>query len=646
MPKYELNIRDYVRILRKRRIIIVMTFLAVVIGTVMYLSNQPVVYQTETTIKIEERKTVAGLLTEWILYSPADVMESTTRLIKGYEVMKQTAIRLGMVNDRSPLDKINAAVGEMQGSVSTERIGATNMIRIIATTNTAKMAMDMANTVAEVYIDENLADKAKQVRHTRQFIEEQLSALEGRLKLAEDKMRGFGEDTKRIRLAEPIEQRLTDLQFELAGAMQKYTDKHPVVIQLREQIKSMESQTTGYSSGELEYARLSREADVNKKLYAMLREKLEEARITEAQKVADISVVDPAFMPGAPISTNKRMAIIVGVLMGLVLGASLAFVVETLDTSISTIEDVESMVKLRVLGLVPPVGKGAKKRGGLFEIIKDRFMPSGKSQRDEEEPIYLIAHFDPTSTSAEAYRSIQTNLKLDPTQKTLLITSSGPREGKSSIASNLAIVMAQAGLKTLLISADLRRPSLDKVFGIKREPGLNEFITGAATLKDVLNNIVDIMVGDMNFDDIRKTPGMDNIWIIPSGRLSYNPAEILKSKEIKGLIEKVRNRFDVIIFDAPPVLPVTDASLLAPSMDSVVLIYEIGRTSREALIRTKIQLESVGAKISGVILNHTQPETEAIVSYPYYKYKYGYAPREGPGYMKDQQKSKVKVKAA
>lgn len=635
MPRYELNIRDYVRILRKRRILIIATFLAVVVGTVLYLSNQPVVYKTETMIKIEERKTVAGLLTEWVLYTPADIMESTTRLIKGYDVMKQSAIRLGMVDERSPLDKINEAVGELQGSIATERVSQTNMIRIIATASTAKMAMDMANTVAEVYIDENLGEKAKQVRHARQFIEEQLAALEARLKVAEDKMKGFGEDTKRVRLAEPIEKKLTDLEFELAAAMQKYTDKHPTVIQLKEQIEEMAAHTTGYNEGELEYARLSREADVNKKLYAMLREKLEEARITEAQKVADISVVDPAFKPGAPISTNKRIAIIVGMIMGLVLGASLAFVVETLDTSISTIEDVESMVKLRVLGLVPPVGRAAKRQGGIFDMISDKLKLSRKNLKEEQEPIYLIAHFDPTSTSAEAYRNIQTNLKLDPTQKTILITSSGPSEGKSSIACNLAVVMAQAGLKTLLISADLRRPSLDKVFGIKREPGLNELINGAATLKDVTNTIVDIMVGDMNFDDIRKTPGMDNICIIPSGRLSYNPAEILKSKEIKNLIEKVKNRFDVIIFDAPPVLPVTDASLLAPSMDAVVMVYEIGKTSREALIRAKMQLESVGAKISGVILNHTRPETEAITPYPYYKYKYGYSPREGPGYTKN-----------
>lgn len=630
MPKYELNIRDYIRILRKRRVIIIATFIAVLVGTLMYLSRQAVVYSSSTTIKIEERKTVAGLLTEWVLYSPADVMESATKLIKGYEVMKQTAIRLGIINENSPVDKVSEAVGMMQGSISTERIGMTNMIRIAATADKPKEAMDIANAAAESYIQENLRDKAQQVRHTRQFIEEQLTSLEDRLKDAEENMRGYSDKSKRVRLAEPIEKKLTDLQFELAAAMQKYTDKHPTVIQLQKQIEELESHTTGYTEGEVEYSRYAREVEVNKKLYDLLREKLEEARITEAQKVSDVSVVDPAFLPGSPISTNKRLAIIVGILMGLVLGASLAFVVETLDTSISTIEDVESMLKLRVLGLVPPVGKVGKNAGGFLTRIKDKLMPASRDLRLDTEPIYLIAHFEPTSVSAEAYRNIQTNLRLEPNEKTLLITSSGPREGKSSISSNLAVVMAQAGMRTLLIAADLRRPSIDKVFGIRREPGLNELITGAAPLKDVLNNIVDMMVGEMNFDDIRKTPGLDNLCIIPSGHLSYNPAEILKSKEIKAMVERLKNRFDVIIFDAPPVLPVTDASLLAPGMDAVVLVYEIGRTSREALVRTKIQLESVGAKIRGVILNHTQPETEGIAAYPYYKYKYKYAAKDQP----------------
>jgi capsular exopolysaccharide synthesis family protein len=138
------------------------------------------------------------------------------------------------------------------------------------------------------------------------------------------------------------------------------------------------------------------------------------------------------------------------------------------------------------------------------------------------------------------------------------------------------------------------------------------------------------MLGEMSFEDVRKTPGIENIWILPSGPPPANPVELLESGTMDNLISSLKKQFDVIIFDMPPVLPVTDASILAPKVDCVVIVYEIGRTSREALMRTKVQLESVGAKISGVVLNHTQAQTEAISSYPYYHYKYKYYGKDEP----------------
>lgn len=616
---YELNIRDYLRIFRKRRLTIITIFLLVVIASIFYVSKQPVVYQSSATIKIEERKTIAGLLTEWVMYNPGDLMESETKLIKGFPIMKRVASKLGMITEMSSVAAVNEAVGEIQGAVSTERVSNTNMIRITATSDVPKKAMDIANAVATVCIEENLLEKAKQSRRTRSFIEEQLGSLERRMQQTEEDLRQFDKDQRNVALAEPIQKRLIDLQFQLAEALQIYTDKHPRVIQLKDEIKDLESQIKGFSGREIDYSRLVREAEVNKKLYAMLKEKLEEARITEAEKVSDVSIVDPAVMPGGPISASRHVGILLGIIMGLALGVFAAFIFETLDTSISTIEDVEKVLELPVLGIVPPTRhEFTTKKAGLFDILKDRLFPQGKEE--QQEGVYLIAHHEPRSTIAEAYRNIQTNIKLGPGKKTILVTSSGPREGKSSISSNLGIIMAQAGLKTLLISADLRRPMLDKAFGIKREPGLHELVTGAANLKDVLNNVIDIMVGDMPFEEIRKSPGIENIWIIPSGHLPYNPAEILKSKEVDTMLEIAKERFDVIIFDAPPVLPVTDASILAGKMDTVILVYETGRTSREALKRAKAQLESVGAKIAGVILNHTRPQAEAVVTYPYYKY--------------------------
>ncbi len=628
MPQYELNLRDYIRIFHKRKALIIFIFLAVTFSSFWYVSRQPVLYNASVTIKIEQRNTIAGLLTEWIVYNPADIMESEPKIIKGFTTMEKVAGRLKLLPDNAATEDINAVVGDLQSKIETERVPDTNMIRIIATDGDARKAMQLANTVAEVYIQESLADKAKQARQTREFIAEQLGALESRLGKFEEELQGYNNSDSKVTMAEPIKQKLVELEFQLAELLQKYTDKHPRVMQLREQIKDIESQVQGFSSQEIEYAHLNREIEVNKKLYGMFKEKLEEARIAEAQKVGDISIVDPAVMPGSPIAGNRNMMVVAGALMGLVLGFALSFIFENLDTSISTIEDVENVIKLPVLGVVPSLEDDLAPEAGILERLKARFIPLPKTDAQERKT-RLVAHFKPQSPVTEAYRNIHTNLKLDSTRKTILVTSSSPREGKSTVVSNLGIVMGQTGLKTLLVSADLRRPVLAKAFGIRREPGLTELIMGTQTLDNVLNNITDILLGDLEFDDIRKTPGLENVWIIPSGKLPANPVELLDTKSISKLVEMFSARFDVIVFDAPPVLPVTDASMLAPKMDATIIVYEIGRTSREALLRTKIQLESVGAKVAGVILNHTKPQTEAMAIYPYYSQKYRYYTTEG-----------------
>lgn len=631
MAQYELNLRDYLRIFHKRRVVIITTFIIVIIASVVYISQQPVFYQASATVKIEERKTIAGLLTEWIVYTPADIMESQAKIIKGYPIIRKVALYLGMIDENTPEAEESRLVSGLQASIEAEQIGRTNIIKIIATADTAREAMMLANAVAELYLQENLLDKTKQARHAKQFIEEQLNSLEERLRQAEERLREFGDEVKNLKLAGPIQDKLMNLEFDLGELLQRYTEKHPKVMQLREQIKSLEMQVEGFSGQELDYARISREVEVNKKLYAMLKEKLEEARISEAEKVSDISLVDPAVLPQAPISASRNLGILVGGIMGLILGVAFAFITETLDTSIGTIEDVENTVKLPILGVIPSITEhGLSSNRSLFIRLKEKILPGPQKSQKEERMVRLIAHYMPKSPAAEAFRNIRTNLKIGLC-KTILITSSGPREGKTTIMTNLGMVMAQSGLKTLLVSSDLRRPTLAKSFGINREPGFNELITGTVDLKQALRSFADIMLGEMQLEEmIQKPLGIDNIWILPSGALPFNPAEILGSPKLTGLIEKLKQEFDIIIFDSPPVLPVTDASLLAPLLDCVIIVYEVGRTSRDALLRAKMQIESVRGKISGIILNQTQPQTEGISSYPYYSYKYRYYGDEAP----------------
>jgi tyrosine-protein kinase Etk/Wzc len=623
LPQYELNVRDYLRIFRKRRLVIILTFILVSIFSLIQVSMQKPVYVASSTVKIEERKTVAGLLTEWIVFSPADVMESQARIIKGFPVMKKVALRMGMIKEKSSLTEVYSAVNQLQGMINVEIVARTNIIKISATSGDPNMAVRLANVAADAFVEENLLEKTKQARATRQFIEDQLAALKKRFADTEERLKKMDKNVKGIMLAGPIQEKLIGLQFELANLLDKYTEKHPRVLEIKEQIRNLESKLESFSGPDLEYNRLLRDVEVNKKLYGMLMEKLEEARVTEAQKISDVSLVDPAVLPSSPVTPQKKVSLLVGGILGFVLGCVFAFVLETMDTSIGNIEDVEDVIKLPVLGVVPPVVDEIEKKRGVLEKIKNRFFPETKSEQEE---IYarLIVHHKPKSNIAESYRNIRTNLKLGPERKTVLITSSGPREGKSTVTVNLGLTIAQSGAKTLLVSSDLRRPSLEKTLGLKRKLGLNEYILGMISLDEALRNISDIMLGEMKLDDIIKTPGMENIWILPAGHLAYNPTEILESKKMVSLMQELRRRFDVIIYDSPPILPITDANILAPKVDCTVLVYEIGKISRSALMRAKIQLESVGAKIIGVILNHINPQAEATMPYPYYYYRYKY----------------------
>ncbi len=635
--QYELNLRDYLRIFLKRKLLITGAFAVIFITTFLNVSKQPYIYEASTTVKIEERKSIAGLLTEWIVYSPGDIMESETKIIRGFPVMEGVARRLGKVTDTTPPEEANHIVAGLQGQVEAKKIESTNIIRISVRGTDPTEVRDIANATAEIYVQENLLEKSKQARTAREFISNQLKELEGRLAEAEDRLREFGNRANDIRLAEPMQKKIMELQFEMTALLQKYTEKHPKIIQIRQQIADLESQLGNFSVDELAYGRIVREVEANKKLYGILKEKLEEARITEAQKVSDISIVDPAVMPRAPVEPNKVMVLLIGAILGLVVGVVLAFFFETIDPSMGTIEDVENILKLPVLGVVPSIKAeiADDEPRGFIQNIKDLLHPlSVRSQQKRELDLYvrLFVHHKPNSVAAEAFRNIQANLKINPEyKKAFLVTSSGPAEGKTTTLINLGLICAQSGLRTLLISADLRRPAIARAFGLKREIGLREYLEGMVDYNAIVKSVSDMALGELGLDEILKFPGIENVFVITSGDIPSNPAAVLTSKRFTELITEVKRDFDLILVDSPPVLPIADASIIAPLVDNVLVVYEIGKTARQALMRAKVQIESTGGQITGVILNNIRSQIEyTMLTYPYYyKYKYRYKQDKG-----------------
>lgn len=622
MVKYELNLRDYIRIVRKRKSVIVA---ALAIGIVFSLyadSKRTLVYEANTTVQVQERKSVAGMLTEVMVFSPGDIMETQSRIIKGFPVMIKAAEMMGYLEEGADREQQYRQAQGLQGRIRTERVGRTNIIKIFARASRPLEAMELANIVAEVYVAESLRVKNKQSRTSREFIENQLLSVQKRLEDSEDRLRIMGDEVDNISVSEDVQKKLLDLEFELANLLQKYTEKHPKVKMVRDEIKEREAQIKGFSGRQLDYARLKREVDVARNIFAMLSQKLEEVKIAEAGKVSGAEIVDPAVLPRGAINDAGRVNVVLGAFLGLIIGLVLSFIVETLDTSMGTIEDVENVVKLPVLGVVPSVGPEDGEYETVWDKIKRKILPRHVKKR-RRGYVSMVVHRNPTAPTAESFRNLKTNLRISPERKVFLLTSAGPQEGKTTTLINLAIACAQDGMKVLLISSDLRRPTIAESFGMKKRPGISDILMGTVSLDEGMRGMADMMLGDLGVDFILANPGLDRLWILPAGSLPLNPAEVLDSHELDKMISWMRDEFDVVFFDSPPVLPVADASILAPKMDATVLCYEIGRTSRHALGRAKAQLEAVDAKMAGIILNHIQPETEAVEVYPYY-YRYRY----------------------
>ena len=345
---------------------------------------------------------------------------------------------------------------------------------------------------------------------------------------------------------------------------------------------------------QIKYDALKRDVNTTRSLFESLLKRTKEATVTGGLNITNIVVVDPARVPEAPVKPKKAQNILLALITGLTLGIGLAFFLEYLDNTIKIPDEVERYLKIPLLGLV-----------GTF--------PTNSTDPKKKE---IISHTDPKSSISEAYRTIRTNLLFsspDNEKRVILVTSVFPVEGKTVLASNLAITFAKMGKNVLLIDADMRRPKIHTVFDLERSKGLSAFLAGGEST-------------------IRNTdiPGLK---IITSGTLPPNPSELLNSKKMQELIERAREQFDIIILDSPPALSVTDPAILSTLADGVVITIKASSTPRPAIKKGIQQLTEVGGKVLGCVLNDVDFEKESYYhsSYRYYHDYYYHAYGEEDG---------------
>ncbi len=367
---------------------------------------------------------------------------------------------------------------------------------------------------------------------------------------------------------------------------------------------------------EIEYNRLRRSKDENEKLYGIVMERSKENDLTRMLRINNIRVVDRAQMPRQPVSPNVPLNVMGGLAVGLVLGLVAAVGREQLDRSIKTPDDVERELGLTFLGLLPSMENSGHRKSDSGSKRRRRQADS-KLQFGVPE---LVVHEHPTSGVAEAARALRTNILFmspDKPFKTLLVTSAAPSEGKTTVASCIAVAMAQAGRRVVLLDCDMRRPRIHRIFRCGNEVG-------------VTTALIDIEgIGSM----IRDTE-VPNLSVMTTGPLPPNPAEILHSDAFGKLLSTLGERFDNVVIDSPPVAPVTDAAILSTRADATILVVRAFQTTKELARRAVRSLRDVGNRRVATVLNAVDFERREYGYYQYYYYRregYSAAPTSGAG---------------
>lgn len=390
-----------------------------------------------------------------------------------------------------------------------------------------------------------------------------------------------------------VDQLIRATKNELQQASNSY------LVGLRSRISSLDARINElrremekYPSLGAQEQRLTAEVATAQQLYATLLGELQRARIAESSEAGYVTVIDDAMQPYAPVSPNRRRIFLTSLIFGAILGLGAAVVLENLDDSVKSPDEVRDQLGLAVVGTIPG--------------IKDSDLPG---ENGAEVARRLATHFDPRSPVAEAYRSLRTNLafaRAHEAMRTLVLTSPGPADGKSTTVANLAITFAQQGQRTLLIDGDLRRAVLDKMFKVPRSPGLTDVLVGRQQVRDVIH-----------------PTEIEHLSVMGSGPFPPNPSELLGSSAMREVLREAQSQYDVVLIDSPPLLAVTDAAVLATIADGAILVIRVGSTAKAAVRRAVAQLQTVHGRIVGAVLNDVDLRSGAFSgSYGYYYYYY------------------------
>lgn len=703
----EIDLREYWRIVVRRRWVIGAVFAAAVVLTLLFTLRQQKIYAAAATLIIdlnaprvldkEDVKEVVDSGTGGYWYSK-EYYETQYKVIQSRAVAQRVIEKFQLARDPRFLGldhlkdqgKIEAAISKLDPiTVLQERVKVlpvkdSRVARIQVEDRDPKWAATLANGLAEAYITENLSVKTNTTQGASDWLEQQLGDLEQKLgksskelfefKKSKDIVATTWEDrqgmvTQRLvainaaltsarvqkaqlearseqiaalgealekgeaaseafaivaesRTVQELKVGYARAQVECADMRAKYLADYPKlescearlatargalhrevktilqgarrsydeVVQTEKKLLALLNETKsdafGLNQYEQAYLELKRAHDNNQRLYDQVLGRLKDASVTGMMQMSNVRILDRAEPPERPAYPRPARNLALAMLLGLAGGVGLAFLLEMLDTTITTREQVEERLGLAFLGIIPSIEQ-----------------TKGDKERD------LFVHANPRSAAAECLRSIRTNLLfMSPEKplKTIVVTSASPGEGKTTTATALAEVMADGGTRVLIVDADMRRPQLHKVFEFPNDVGLSSLI-----------------VGDGQLDQVIRPTQIPNLSVLTCGPIPPNPAELLHTEGFSKLLQAMAQRFDRIIIDSPPAGVVADAVVISTQVDGTLVVLKAGQTSRDAAVRAVRSIVDVKGKIFGAVLNDLDLQDERYGQY-YQYYRYGY----------------------
>lgn len=609
----ELTLYDYWRIVNRRKWVALLVFTATVLSTMFYTRMQPTVYRSQALIKIKPPASYSKMPGSDLMdFDPWSAVATELKVITSSEISERAAARLSM-----PTGAASAA--QIAASYKVERLQDSNLISLTSFSNDPARAADIAAAVIEAYRDFDLEQKSLQARKTLEDIAARKNEVEDSLRTLEKQKQNFIEKNPKTGLGAALANQLADLEIRRRQLLETYTPNHPDVLSTDQRIQVVQDKLEEIPAQEVALARISRELRMQEELYTTLNKQYEEAKLGVSSMVSFVSVVNRPVPDPSPVSPNRTLNMMAGSVLGLFIAVVVVFLLENLDVSISTIEDIENFLKLPVLGIIPNILSEKHLDNWLTQVFKkERYTVDAFRS-------VLVINRRYASGVIESYHTLRTNIMSNLGKKesvALAFSSAGAAEGKTLTAVNFALACAHSGLKTLLIDADLRRPAVDHIFGTRRDPGLSDLLTRRASLDEAALESTDFIMGGMDYEQLMRFPGIENLKIMNCGTQPENVVDILDSAAWRDIMAELKSEFDMIIFDTPPVLLFADSLMIAKhAADGVVLVYKAGKIARGALRRAKEQITGVNARMIGVVLNGVRA-SEMGPQYGYYYYDY------------------------